>query len=91
MKQSVQITHILWSILAIVLVTFFGFGNISSSQTTPSYTFSGPSQTTPSYTFSGPSHDYMMTPDPCSLTYSGGCRYQRIMLPQMRQELAMAE
>ena len=90
MNQSVQRTRILWSIGAIVLVAFFGFGNISSSQTYSAINH-GNTHTTPSYTYPGPSHDYMMTPDPCSLTYSGPCSYQRVTLPQMRQELAKAE
>jgi len=66
MKQSAERTRILWSIGAIVLVAFFGFGNISSSQTFRSINH-GNTHTTPRYTYPGPSHDYTTTPHPWSL------------------------
>jgi len=66
MKQSVRRMCILWSTGAIVLVAFFGFGNISSSQTYSSIN-RGNTQTTPSYTYPGPSNDYTTTPHARSL------------------------
>jgi hypothetical protein len=90
MNQSVHKTRMLLSIGAIVLVVFFGFGNISSSQSYSSINH-GNSHTAPGDTYPGPSHDYTMTPNPCSLTYSGPCSYQSVAAPPVRQELAKAE